>query len=300
LLWSTDVDHLAQISPGATYFASNDRDTLNALELFRTSDHTRVFRIPKPEDASWLAITADEKTLLSISTFVVDVFDVPTGHRISQIRMREECYEPFLYVAHDGRSLLHHETESWSLKLIEIPSGRPIASHNRDALLRRNNSRWDSDNVLYVSAERAVAIDGLEISVWNLRAGRLLSKVSIDRSARHATAVRGAALSPNGRFILTGGGDGIAKLWSLANGALVRDLTGHIDDVSCLSFSPDGRRAATGSKDGTIRIWDLRDGRCLATLDVQKRCEQIVWDRQKEVLFSRMLFRLHAWSTAGL
>ncbi len=74
----------------------------------------------------------------------------------------------------------------------------------------------------------------------------------------HPGTIDGLAVSPDGRFIVSLGTEGIAKVWSVADQSEVATLTGHRGAISGASFSPDGTRLATsGSEDWTIRIWDL-------------------------------------------
>jgi serine/threonine protein kinase len=50
-------------------------------------------------------------------------------------------------------------------------------------------------------------------------------------------------------------------------GALVRQLDGHLDWVWAVAFSRDGRRALSGSKDATVRLWDVETGAQQACLE---------------------------------
>src|SRR5450756_128800 len=65
----------------------------------------------------------------------------------------------------------------------------------------------------------------------------------------HSGAVRSAALSPDGRTALTGSDDNTARLWDVASGRELRQLTGHTDPVYYVAFSPDGRTVLTASAD---------------------------------------------------
>ena len=53
------------------------------------------------------------------------------------------------------------------------------------------------------------------------------------------------AFSPDGKRIVSGGGDNTVRLWDAATGQPIGDpLTGHQDVVVSVAFSPDGRASS--------------------------------------------------------
>ena len=73
------------------------------------------------------------------------------------------------------------------------------------------------------------------------------------------------AVSPDGRWIVTGATDNTASIWD-AELSLKAKLVGHNSHVSSVAFSNDNKYIATGSYDETAKIWDLK-GRLLANLE---------------------------------
>ena len=82
----------------------------------------------------------------------------------------------------------------------------------------------------------------------------------------HSAAVQSVAISPDGRFAVSGGWDATVKVWDLVKGRLVRTLDDHTQPVEAVSFSPDGKWIASGGLDGVVRLWDATTGECSRTL----------------------------------
>jgi WD40 repeat protein/transcriptional regulator with XRE-family HTH domain len=76
-----------------------------------------------------------------------------------------------------------------------------------------------------------------------------------------ASQVSTVAISPDGMYALTGGTDGIIRLWDVRSGEEIRQFLGHTGSISGSIFSPDGKRILTGSADKTARLWDLTTGK---------------------------------------
>jgi WD40 repeat protein len=64
------------------------------------------------------------------------------------------------------------------------------------------------------------------------------------------------AFSHDGKLLISGHDDGIARLWDVSTGALIGTLTGHSAKVLNVAFSPDDRLVVTSSADGTARLWN--------------------------------------------
>jgi WD40 repeat protein len=97
------------------------------------------------------------------------------------------------------------------------------------------------------------------------RAAKRLSAVGVVGLVRtftgHARAVQTAALSPDGRFAVSGGDDDDLRLWDVATGKTLRLLKGHTNQVWSVAFSPDGKYILSGGDDNTVRLWDAAEGK---------------------------------------
>jgi hypothetical protein len=99
---------------------------------------------------------------------------------------------------------------------------------------------------------------------------QLDAPTTIERELRvlegHHGPVYAVAISPDGRKLVSGGGETALVLWDARAGKELRRLEGHGGRVWAVAFSPDGRRVASGSFDHSIRLWDLVSGRAVRQL----------------------------------
>ncbi len=72
--------------------------------------------------------------------------------------------------------------------------------------------------------------------------------------------VAAIAVTPDGRYVVSGSLDKTLKLWDLETGALIRTFEGHAHQVLAVSVTPDGAHVVSGSRDHTVKLWDLETG----------------------------------------
>jgi serine/threonine protein kinase len=77
----------------------------------------------------------------------------------------------------------------------------------------------------------------------------------------HTDRVLSVAVSPDGRFALSGSADRTVRLWDLETGTERRRLEGHTDSVTSVAFTPDGQHFLSAAADNTLRLWDMETGR---------------------------------------
>ena len=69
------------------------------------------------------------------------------------------------------------------------------------------------------------------------------------------------AFSPDSIYLATGSFEGHARVWRIADGKMMAELSGqHTLPITTINYSTDGRRIVTASNDGAAVIWDSESG----------------------------------------
>ena len=79
----------------------------------------------------------------------------------------------------------------------------------------------------------------------------------ITRLRGHTSTIYGLQFTPDGRCLVSGGGDRTTRIWDVASGRECHTYTWHQSWVTSLAIAPDGLTVATGSDDHTIVVWDM-------------------------------------------
>jgi RNA polymerase sigma factor (sigma-70 family) len=122
------------------------------------------------------------------------------------------------------------------------PDGKRLATAYADGFVRF----WD------VATGKQLATDLSHV--------RLEGLMRIDEVRRWD--VRAVAFSPDGKRLVSAGGDTAVKVWDPATGKEVRAFH-HTDAVLSVAFSPDGTILASGGGDEKVRLWDPATGKAL-------------------------------------
>ena len=86
----------------------------------------------------------------------------------------------------------------------------------------------------------------------------------------HAADVTGVAISPDGRYVLSGSEDGAVKFWDFEQAAELRTFKGHAMGVTSVCFCRGGNGALSGDRLGELRMWAVDSGKAVWSQD-QKR-----------------------------
>jgi WD40 repeat protein len=138
-----------------------------------------------------------------------------------------------------------------------------------------------------------VTCDGVALRLWDLTGDEPRERL---KPQGPTVALTSLALTPDGKKLATGGGDGVARLWDLTGPApgegawaVLRDLAGRLDSVA---FSPDGKMLALGGAD-VLSLWNVTGD------DVGERAVVKRWQGPHRLAFSADGKTLVCTSIAG-
>lgn len=269
-------------SPDGKSLAAIVSGSMRVLDLAARKE---LFRVPRPAEVGVVAFSPDGKTLAATVGAGVRFWELPAG--------KEQPGGPA------GRGAVH--SVGWSPDGASlVVAGDNVAVWDVARRAERFRGEKRADRAAFSPDGKTVAVGGMRsLRLLDARTGAELRKVDA-----HATQVTALAWSPDGTSLLSGGpdkqvklwdpgtgreqrrleghewpncaafspdgtriatGDGAtARLWSAADGKLLRTLGKPGGQVMSIAFSPDGKSVALGTN--TAQIVDPETGLVLQNL----------------------------------
>lgn len=215
-----------------------------------------------------LAVLGDGKRAAAASGPGVVILDVESGSTIRDLPHDE--FVSALAASPDGLRIATGGAGQ-RIRVFDVESGK-LVSEARGHESGISDLAFSSDGTQVYSSSQDKTV-----RVRDAASGRQLALLP------HKSRVWSLAVSPDGRYILTGTGGAIygrptdldvtrvednrLRLWDAATHELVREMPGHTHVVRAIAFSPDGRLAASASFDRSLRVWDVATGAELARVE---------------------------------
>ncbi len=198
-------------------------------------------------DGRWLLTLAESRETRMVTPWV---WHVATGELQSGPLYDGNQSVRFATFGPDGEYVVTASHQGVAL-VWEAATGRPVGERLRH---RRDGPRVERPKRTTVSYQSG-------------QGAHLLPDTSLDprpdeSQAEYSTQpLFAAALSPDGRRVVTASADHTARMFEVATGKQIGEPMKHFDAVLSASFSPDGIRVVTTSRDKSLRLWDAASGR---------------------------------------
>lgn len=262
-------------------------DAADGRELLQLpAKNTAYNDISFSADGRWLATASNDRT--------AQVWDVGTGRPVYTLRGHRQAVA-WVGFTKDGSKLLTRSDDS-TAKVWELATGRLLYTLD-------GKDGYMSMAIISDDGSKAVTAHESEAIVWDLSTGKNIAELEVDNSVNAVCmnkqgnlVVTGSSennamvwnigekqekpllldgitfeiscesYNKDGTQILTGGTDGVVRLWDAASGQLLRGLVAHEGLVFAAEYSPDGKRIVSASNDSTIKIWDAITGRMIKSI----------------------------------
>jgi WD40 repeat protein len=99
----------------------------------------------------------------------------------------------------------------------------------------------------------AIGTKSAKIVIWNYKNNKTREIIA-------EKDVLALAVSPDGKYIVSGGQDKNITLWDSSKGSKVRTFIGHSNDIISVLFSPGGKQLFSADTDKKIIVWDSATG----------------------------------------
>ena len=108
-----------------------------------------------------------------------------------------------------------------------------------------------------------------------LENGRVVHEIT--RGSADGYKHESLTLTPDGRTVISGGGNGFLTSYNPQTGKKLHQFIGHTGDVWGVVASPDSRFLLSGSADQTVRLWEIDTGKLLLTIFQGTDKEWVAW-----------------------
>jgi WD40 repeat protein len=260
-VWDVASGKQLQEFPGSVGTITPDSQSLlvmdgKALHLYDLDKGKETRKWDLSDTAVTLAVSRDGKQVATGHTDkAVRVWDFATGKEVRKLEGHEA--PPSVVFSPDGKQLLS-AAEDRTVRLWDLGTGKEVRRFEgfKDETARPGQGLLVEAS--FVAGGRVVGhVWGRKsfLIVWEAATGKEVKR--LDLGADHHKDI---AVSPDGRWLLSGHEDHTVRLRDLTTGKEVKRLA--VPDVyvpRALNFSPSGRYAVAGSHRGRVFLWQMRN-----------------------------------------
>lgn len=237
----------ASLSPDGKYLAALTRERRSAVVWDAASGKKVWERAAEGRARQWgMAFAPNSKTLaVSGEDGPVRLHDVVARKEVAALNGPKVAALAVAF-SPDGRFLacVANQMPGPTLFLWDLTAGGPPRTMTSRALHFARMAFTPDGRVLVMTGQSGGLL------LFETATGQLRLAPPGHRNGTHALAI-----SPDGRYLATGGADQTFIVWDLT---VVEPLThrAHGGEVTALGWRPDGQALAVGALDGLVRVWE--------------------------------------------
>ena len=199
---------------------------------------------------STIQVGDTQKELLSITQSNVGRF---TGkYQLKETMIIHSHQIVALAITKDGKKVVYVGLDN-SINVIDVATRAVLTTINETKAISDVEVSHDGSKIITSSEDI--------ITVWDIQTGELFT--SIYDAQNNIISLK---ITPDDKYIVSGGSDGKIKVWDASSGELVRELIGHTSDVLSIDISQDSTKIVSSSKDETLKVWVLSNGTLLHSI----------------------------------
>jgi len=192
-----------------------------------------------------LRFLADNRTLVSVGSHSVGLWDSKSGKEIKRLRWDESTLG-FAVSSSSAKLAFQSKEDNREIKLLDINSGH-VTRVLRGHVAEVRALAFSTDGTTLASGSR----DG-SIILWNIASGTIIKTIK-----GNGGMVRGVTFSPDGKVLASG--SSVVTVWNLSTGVEVCTLPVEVFFWEALAISPNGNAIATGTGElgEYLQLWNV-------------------------------------------
>lgn len=259
------VNDIVITKDGKQAISCSSDPSIKVWDLTKVWENNRVNYTPvgHVEEVNAVAVAPNGKWAISASCDCkLKVWDLTNFSEVCTIEIERFAIVHCLAITPDSKQIfLGFSSSEPSTEIRKIKCRNSRTQQETFAFL----SPLHLGNFMALTPEGEALISGYwgnrGMKIWDLEL-----RQEVGYLGGHEEEVSCIAVSPDGKYVISGSQDTNVMVWDLETEARVLILTGHVDSVNSVAVTPDNKYVISGSHDEDVRAWDLETGDKVAVL----------------------------------